>query len=53
MQMKNLELQEKLETLKKREGFNDKLRRNWQQQIRQMEQALVLSNQINTQNRNK
>jgi len=36
-----------------REQYNDKLRRNWQTQLRQMEQALLLSNQINNQNRAK
>merc|ERR1719383_258347 len=44
---------QQMKAFTQRELYNDKLRRNWQTQLRQMEQALLLSNQINNQNRAK
>eukprot|EP00494_Astrolonche_serrata_P028627 UN28894 len=50
---KNEKYQHSMKAFAQRESYNDKLRRNWQTQLRQMEQALLLSNQINNQNRAK
>merc|ERR1711879_906 len=44
---------EKMKAVEMRQQYNDKLRRNWQAQLQQMEQALLLSNQINNQTRTK
>lgn len=49
----NQKYAQQMKAFTQREQYNDKLRRNWQTQLRQMEQALLLSNQINNQNRAK
>merc|ERR1712045_320996 len=49
----NEKYSQQMKAFAQREQYNDKLRRNWQTQLRQMEQALLLSNQINNQNRAK
>jgi len=53
MQAQNEKYAQQMKAFVQREAYNDKLRRNWQTQLRQMEQALLLSNQINNQNRAK
>merc|ERR1712146_76409 len=53
MQAQNEKYAQQMKAFAQREQYNDKLRRNWQTQLRQMEQALLLSNQINNQNRAK
>merc|ERR1719384_513645 len=49
----NQKYAQQMKAFTQREQYNDKLRRNWQTQLRQIEQALLLSNQINNQNRAK
>jgi len=53
LQESNQKYGQQMKAFTQREQYNDKLRRNWQTQLRQMEQALLLSNQINNQNRSK
>jgi len=53
LQEANQKYASQMKAFTQREQYNDKLRRNWQTQLRQMEQALLLSNQINNQNRAK
>jgi len=53
LQESNQKYAQQMKAFTQREQYNDKLRRNWQTQLRQMEQALLLSNQINNQNRAK
>jgi len=53
IQAMNEKYSQQMKAFAQREQYNDKLRRNWQTQLRQMEQALLLSNQINNQNRAK
>merc|ERR1719384_1244075 len=53
LQSQNEKYAQQMKAFAQREQYNDKLRRNWQTQLRQMEQALLLSNQINNQNRAK
>merc|ERR1719216_33548 len=53
LQQTSEKMQQQMKAFAQREQYNDKLRRNWQTQLRQMEQALLLSNQINNQNRAK
>jgi len=53
LQASNEKFNQQMKAFTQRELYNDKLRRNWQTQLRQMEQALLLSNQINNQNRAK
>lgn len=53
LQGQNEKYGQQMRAFTQREQYNDKLRRNWQTQLRQMEQALLLSNQINNQNRAK
>merc|ERR1719203_271127 len=53
LQEANEKYSQQMKAFAQREQYNDKLRRNWQTQLRQMEQALLLSNQINNQNRAK
>merc|ERR1719384_3096544 len=53
LQDSNQKYAQQMKAFTQHEQYNDKLRRNWQTQLRQMEQALLLSNQINNQNRAK
>merc|ERR1719494_371759 len=47
----NKQFKKKIQMMEQRERYNDALRRNWNNQLAQMEQAVLLANQIHNRDR--
>jgi len=51
IKIENKQFKKKIQMMEQRERYNDALRRNWNNQLAQMEQAVLLANQIHNRDR--